>query len=817
MTASHPTAMVIAPSGYGKTSAVAEWAATHDGNVAWLTLGPFDADGGTLGASAVLALQGLARSTARQDLTRLLSFDVADLAPAASFDLLAEALVDVEEPIHLVIDDAHRAEDELGTGLLGALLEGACDALRIVVVGNSYVEIALSRLVLQSPDAVLRAHDLAFDMSEVEGLQAEQRHPFTAETILEQTGGWPIAVRAVQLAKARPDHVAHSQDAVLRRYIDVHVLGALPDEIEQFARSAALCSTLTPDLAASITGEPGAGGLLERCVQMGLFLDRFETATGPMYRWHDVFSSQCERILEQRDPERRRTILRAAAAHLAAEDPLASARYWVRAGDADAAVRTVLAGWTRLVVGSQAGALDRWCASLPLPHADDPRILMIRACAQDVIGHRDVAMMLAARADARGAQEEVHGFEDVRARARLFLIDDRTELASAIATVRAQLESPDRIDLGDRAALQYLLGWSELRQRTAPGLMVQLFATAATDAAAVGDHTLARRSLGHLAHALAWAGRLHDADEVLAQRLEFIDEGSWSSYAGGSAATAAAFAAYWRDDQPQAIAAAQRAIRSGGSAISFPGAARLVYAFAAAASRDAQSCQRAAREVQGLPTEMLQGVEWQAFRHASFAALNEAAGRRELALKIVALYENATDLPLITVVLAGIASRSGNSRQALQMLRRIEPFESISYVRVSRLLAEAVVVWREDRRGQARGLVEQALEIAAPEDLRRPFSAGGLDARQMLAEHLSWGTLYEAFLTASLAPREADGPLQSLSEREREVFSNLRSSRTMQEIADAMGVSINTVKTHQRAIYRKLGVASRREAVRLYA
>ncbi|REJ05546.1 LuxR family transcriptional regulator [Microbacterium bovistercoris] len=816
--ASHPTTMVIAPSGYGKTSAVAEWAATHDGDVAWLTLGPFDADSSALGASAVLALQALARSTGRADLAQLLSFDAAELAPAASFDMLTEALADVEQPIHLVIDDAHRAEDELGDGLLGALLEGACDALRVVIVGTGHVEIALSRLVLQSPSAVIRASDLAFDAREVEGLRAEERHPFTVEAILEQTGGWPIAVRAVQLAKARPDHVAHSQDSVLRRYIDVHVLGTLPDDIERFVRSAALCPTLTPELAVSVTGAADAGTLLERCVQMGLFLDRFETATGPLYRWHDALSHQCERILEQRDPGRRREILRAAGAHLSAEDPLASARYWIRAGDTDAAVRTVLAGWTRLVVGSEAGSLDRWCASLPLPYADDPRILMIRACAQDVIGHHDVAMMLAARADARADEQAVTpGFDEVKARARLFLIDDRAELAEAIGTVCAQLEAPEGVELGDRAALQYLLGWSELRRRAAPGLMVQLFATAATDAEAAGDPTLARRSLGHLAHALSWAGRLRDADDVLTQRLELIDEGSWASYAGGSAATAAAFAAYWRDDQPQAIAAAQRAIRSGGSAISFPGAARMLYAFAAAASRDVPACQRAAREVRGIPTETMQGVEWQAFRHASFAALNEAAGRRDLALKAVALYENATDLPLITVVLAGVASRSGNAREALQMLRRVEPFESISYVRVSRLLAEAVVVWREDRRAQARGLVEQALEIATPEALRRPFAAGGLDMRQMLAEQLSWGTEYETFLTGCLTPREADGPLQSLSDREREVFSNLRSSRTMQEIADAMGVSINTVKTHQRAIYRKLGVASRREAVRLFA
>lgn len=37
--------------------------------------------------------------------------------------------------------------------------------------------------------------------------------------------------------------------------------------------------------------------------------------------------------------------------------------------------------------------------------------------------------------------------------------------------------------------------------------------------------------------------------------------------------------------------------------------------------------------------------------------------------------------------------------------------------------------------------------------------------------------------------------------------------RTVEEIADSLYVSGNTVKTHLRSIYRKLGVTSRREAV----
>jgi LuxR family maltose regulon positive regulatory protein len=62
----------------------------------------------------------------------------------------------------------------------------------------------------------------------------------------------------------------------------------------------------------------------------------------------------------------------------------------------------------------------------------------------------------------------------------------------------------------------------------------------------------------------------------------------------------------------------------------------------------------------------------------------------------------------------------------------------------------------------------------------------------------------------------ASSALAVLSERERDVFEQLRTTLTTIEIAERLGVSVNTVKTHQRSIYRKLGVTSRREALRRY-
>lgn len=85
--------------------------------------------------------------------------------------------------------------------------------------------------------------------------------------------------------------------------------------------------------------------------------------------------------------------------------------------------------------------------------------------------------------------------------------------------------------------------------------------------------------------------------------------------------------------------------------------------------------------------------------------------------------------------------------------------------------------------------------------------------RKLLHEHVHFGTQFEDFIGSCLAVEMSGSLVDSLSERERDVYQQLQTARTLPEIARVLELSINTVKTHQRSIYRKLGVSSRRDAV----
>jgi LuxR family maltose regulon positive regulatory protein len=112
--------------------------------------------------------------------------------------------------------------------------------------------------------------------------------------------------------------------------------------------------------------------------------------------------------------------------------------------------------------------------------------------------------------------------------------------------------------------------------------------------------------------------------------------------------------------------------------------------------------------------------------------------------------------------------------------------------------------------------LEHALALAQPEGFRQVFADGGIPVRALLTAHLATATSHRSFLanllddTATVAVPEL---IEPLSKRERDVLRYLPSRLSSGEIADDLYLSVHTVKSHMRNLYRKLQAANRREAV----
>jgi LuxR family maltose regulon positive regulatory protein len=144
-------------------------------------------------------------------------------------------------------------------------------------------------------------------------------------------------------------------------------------------------------------------------------------------------------------------------------------------------------------------------------------------------------------------------------------------------------------------------------------------------------------------------------------------------------------------------------------------------------------------------------------------------------------------------------------------------------IRVGADLVRALGALAVDDQDSALTRLEDALLGAASVALRRPFLAEGPELRDLLRLRVERGTASPQF-AVNLLQRMSGAPtdelaarralVDPLTERERTVLRYLASTLSTAEIASELYVSVNTVKTHQRHIYRKLVVSRRSEAVR---
>jgi len=198
---------------------------------------------------------------------------------------------------------------------------------------------------------------------------------------------------------------------------------------------------------------------------------------------------------------------------------------------------------------------------------------------------------------------------------------------------------------------------------------------------------------------------------------------------------------------------------------------------------------------------------------AAEAVLLVAQGRSYAALDLIerAMLPDAPESRLArgwALLSTGAAAAAGGAaRQVLQEGRL--PLD----VRIDALLLAAAGDLDLSRPEAARAALGRAVRLAEPEQLRRPFQQAQARVRRALRDHGQRGAagiLHTA--TDLVAP--ADAIVQPLTVREQEVLTYLAALLPTEEIAATMFVSVNTVKTHVRAILRKLSVQRRNDAVR---
>ncbi|MFD5174323.1 LuxR C-terminal-related transcriptional regulator [Nocardia sp. NPDC058379] len=170
--------------------------------------------------------------------------------------------------------------------------------------------------------------------------------------------------------------------------------------------------------------------------------------------------------------------------------------------------------------------------------------------------------------------------------------------------------------------------------------------------------------------------------------------------------------------------------------------------------------------------------------------------------------------PELAVAEAGLAVYTHRPSAALTLLEPVlggTP-QLTAGALVTAWLLEGVAADRLDRPRKAESAFEQALALACGERLIRPFLdvPGAAETLDRLGGRFG---RFDAFVDLVRSHRAPATDAPQLTETELAVLRQLPSGMTAINIAANMGVSVNTVKTHLRGIYQKLGVNARADAI----
>ncbi len=849
--------LVSAPAGFGKTTLVTSWlaeiAADDAHRVAWVSLDEADSKASSFWAYVLTALERAAPGTGAAGLEALGTGPVEGALTAVLNELSV-----LPDDVTLVLDDYHLADGpEIQPGM-AFLLERLPPQVHLVISTRADPALPLARLRARGELSEVRAADLRFTREEATTYLSD-----TADLTLDaddvaaleaRTEGWIASLQLAALSlRGRPDPSRFiaafaGDDRYVVDYLAEEVLDRESPEVRDFLLGTAVLERLTGPLCDAVLETSGSSRMLEALDRRNLFVVPLDDRRG-WYRYHHLFGDVLRAHLRAERPDQVADLHRRAAVwHHDAGDIVPAVRHALAAGDVEQA-----AAWCELSMNDlrrhrQEAVLRAWVDDLPDAVVRNRPVLAIGLVGGlmsvnefDGIEERlrDIERQLALPEDqvvVVDPDELVRippAIEMYRAALALVGGDPVGAIAHAARTLELAADA-DHLARSAASALSALASWT----------MGDLEAAHAGYAAAAAG----LERIGYLSDVLGCTvtladleltqGRLRDAHRTFARGLELAQRGDPPLRGVGDMHVGLAAVALERNDLDAAAEHVRRSEELGDELglRQNPYRWRVALAGLREVAGDLGSARglldEAVRVYVGDFSPDVRPVPARLARldasSGDLAAAREWARERGVAssdeLSYLREYEHVT---LARILLA--EHRVEGARSALhdaadlldRLLVAAETGRRTGTV-IEVLALKAIAQHARGDRPGALTTLERALELAEPEGYARTFLAEG-EPMQALLRALAerrpdWPYPRELAQQperpAATAPSPGDVALvDPLSERELDVLRLLATDLDGPEIARELVVSLNTVRTHTKHIYTKLGVGNRRSAV----
>jgi LuxR family transcriptional regulator, maltose regulon positive regulatory protein len=836
---------IAAPAGSGKTVLMRSWIAEAGlaRRAAWVPVDGQERDPRLFWISVADALRGTAAGSA---LVRPLTA-APDLNGWTVVERLLTDLARLDDRLWLMIDDAHLLDAAEVLPQLELLVLHAPPELRLVLATRHDLRLGLHRLRLEGELTEIRAADLRFSLAEARALFGATGVELPAHALARlhaRTEGWAAGLRLAALSLAgHPDPQRFAAefsgtDRTVAEFLLTEVLDRQSEEVRRLLLRTSMLDRVSGPLADALTGGSGGERILQDLEQAGAFVVSLD-ARRSWFRYHRLFADLLQLELRRTEPTERAALHGAAAGWLAEHGyPAEAVRQAQAAEDWELGTRLLTDHWLDLYLGGRGATLvellgrfpSRVVAASPELTAVQVASDLIRGALTDAGRHLAAATgaLAAVPADRRGRVQAM------LAVLRLFLarrFADFPVVAEEAQRLLALTEAADARQLGLNedlhAAALISLGLAELwalrfeeaerhltqgvdlaRQIGRPYLELHGLAHGAhgmllfrPDASHAewsqraielaerhgwGEEPLAGMAYAQLGIVMLYQGRLDEAEPWL-ERAEGTLRAEVEPAAGMSLFCARAALELARGRYQEALVAFQSAEQL---------AATLVGPHTCVTSMRSRMLQTLVRLGQtGRAEQMIAELD------------EDERASAQIRIAVAALRLACDDPQAAADVLAPVLDGSVSGVRRVQM--------------VTALLLEARAREGLGDQASAGRVLERALDITESSGILLPFLLDPAPA--LLERHHRYRTAHATLVTLIVDMLDPAGHgrvvslpsrvTEQLTDSETRVLRYLPTHLTTHEIANELFLSENTVSTHRRHLYAKLGAHSRHEAV----
>ncbi|MFP7254388.1 LuxR C-terminal-related transcriptional regulator [Terribacillus goriensis] len=795
---------LTAPSGYGKTTMLQEWAARTDLQVGWVSLEEEDIQRVAFWKKIISHMPGLPERERKNLLDIIQS---ASHSPTHFIATCCAYLREHQVTGALIVDDFHLMMNSNELHELTSLLEEMPDTFHIIVAGQVFPGLSLKRLLRQRNVLQITKRDLIFTHEEIESYIKKHLHKEPSEetvaAIIQQTQGWAAGLQLIHMYEQFQEDYSELlfSNVVVARQLIQEIVHSLPDNERNYLLSTSILNSMHVRLCDYIVGTRRGRVIMRRLRSQGLLVENREEPGWFTYNKH--FRTYLKEMLDRQATNINELYHRASIWYENEQMLLMAIQYAWKAGDILRVRKLLIEAAPRLLREGRTDQLQEWISKLPRKFIYQLELGIIYGWVECLRFHPEVAQRHAYMMEEQLLRRELKLSEEEEQRHFADLYTLKSFISLLEDDAKSTMDHASKALIYSENSSRYFSHSFDYNRHDATILQSPL--------GGGGDLRAVQRVYEGLAHTITeesvFSGYYHQSLAELA-------------YEVGLATKAKSHL-----DQALSIA----------DLFGLPGL--LVPAYILKARHeieqqgDAQSAKATLHALKDMLTRSNASADW--FKKAEAARIRIAIHQGDTKriqnwLSLFVLQEPTIEqkslFEYITLVWAYAAL--GEIEMAQNYIKKLLPLVKFGHrisAEIELYIIQAVLLYPSDR-DQALLVMSDALRLSADHKYLRTYWENGDTVRDMLNELMGTEKVpkkhrkYVQQILAYWSEETTEQKLQNkLTNRELQLIYHLQLGKRNNEIAEELDLSLGTVKVYFHRIYEKLGVKNRKQAKELAA